>query len=125
MLLLDGARRKVEDVAASLIGGAGFLVQRRLAATEDLAGRFGPRLWSARLLVLVTPAGPVIHRAIAKNATGTNPADNFWRPGNRLGAIDLASGRITRVVHGTGTDLVVDAPHPDTGATILGTVIPD
>ena len=121
--LLDGTRRKVNDVATLLIGGGGYLVQRRLAGAVDLAGRFGPRLWSARLLVLVTPNGPVIHRAVAKIATGTNPADNFWRPGNRLGAIDLVSGRINRVVHGTGADMIVDAPHPDTGAAIVGTVI--
>jgi hypothetical protein len=123
VLLLDGQRRKVADVATSLAEGSGFLIQRRLSPAPDLAARFGPRLWSARLLVLVTPNGPVIHRAVAKIATGSNPADNFWRPGNRLGAIDLASGRITRVVHGAGADLVVDAPHPDTGAPIVGTTI--
>ena len=125
VLLLDGTRRKVGDVATPLVGGGGYLIQRRLAAAVDLAARFGPRLWSARLLVLVTPDGPVIHRSVAKIATGTNPADNFWRPGNRLGAIDLVTGRIMRVVNGTGMDMVVDAPHPDTGATIVGTVIPD
>jgi hypothetical protein len=125
LLLLDGQRRKVADVATSLIGGSGFLIQRRLSPAPDLAARFGPRLWSARLLVLVTPSGPVIHRAVAKIATGTNPADNYWRPGNRLGAIDLASGRITRVVSGAGADLVVDAPHPDTGARIVGVTAPD
>ena len=124
VLVLDGTRRKVTDVASSLVGGSGFLIQRRLSPAPDLAARFGQRLWSARLLVLVTPSGPVIHRAVAKIATGTNPADNYWRPGNRLGAIDLASGRITRVVHGAGADLVVDAPHPDTGAPIVGTTIP-
>jgi hypothetical protein len=124
VLLLDGTRQKVTDVACSLVGGCGFLIQRRLSPAPDLAARFGPRLWSARLLVLVTPSGPVIHRAVAKIATGTNPADNYWRPGNRLGGIDLASGRITRVVHGAGADLVVDAPHPDTGAPIVGTTIP-
>jgi hypothetical protein len=124
VLLLDGQRRKVADVATSLAEGSGFLIQRRLSPAPDLAARFGPRLWSARLLVLVTPNGPVIHRAVAKIATGTNPADNYWRPGNRLGAIDLASGRITRVMHGAGADLVVDAPHPDTGAPIVGTTIP-
>ena len=124
VLLLDGQRRKVADVATSLTEGSGFLIQRRLSAAPDLAARFGQRLWSARLLVLVTPNGPVIHRAVAKIATGTNPADNYWRPGNRLGAIDLASGRITRVVHGAGADLVIDAPHPDTGAPIVGTTIP-
>ena len=124
VLLLDGTRRKVADVATSLTEGSGFLVQRRLSPAPDLAARFGQRLWSARLLVLVTPNGPVIHRAVAKIATGTNPADNYWRPGNRLGAIDLAAGRITRVVHGAGADLVVDAPHPDTGAPIVGMTIP-
>jgi len=124
VLLLDGTRQKVADVARSLIGGSGFLLQRRLSPAPDLAARFGPRLWSARLLVLVTQGGPVIHRAVAKIATGTNPADNYWRPGNRLGAIDLGSGRITRVVHGAGADLVIDAPHPDTGAPIAGTTVP-
>ena len=124
VLVLDGTRRKVTDVASSLVGGCGFLIQCRLSPAPDLAARFGPRLWSARVLVLVTPSGPVIHRAVAKIATGTNPADNYWRPGNRLGAIDLASGRITRVVHGAGADLAVDAPHPDTGAPIVGTTIP-
>jgi len=125
VMLLDGRRPKVTDVAASLIGGSGYLIQRRLAPADVLAARFGPRHWSARLLVLVTPDGPVIHRAVAKIATGANAADNFWRPGNRLGAIDLVTGLITRAVHGTGIDLVVDAPHPDTGAPIVGTVIPD
>ena len=61
----------------SLIGGSAFLIQRRLSSAPDLAARCGPRLWSARLLVLVTPNGPVIHRAVAKIATGTNPADNY------------------------------------------------
>ena len=75
VLVLDGTRRKVTDVASSLVGGSGFLIQRRLSPAPDLAARFGQRLWSARLLVLVTPSGPVIHRAVAKIATGTNPAD--------------------------------------------------
>jgi len=28
-------------------------------------------------------------------------------------------------VHGTGMDMVINAPHPDTGATIVGTIIPN
>ena len=28
------------------------------------------------------------------------------------------------MVHGAGADLVIDAPHPDTGATIAGTTVP-
>ena len=29
------------------------------------------------------------------------------------------------MVHGTGIDLVVDAPDPDTGLSIVGTIIPE
>jgi hypothetical protein len=40
-------------------------------------GLFWPRLWTVRVLVLVTAFGPVIHRATANIATGSNPAGNF------------------------------------------------
>jgi hypothetical protein len=90
-----------------------------------LTSLFGPRLWSVRLLALVLPAGPVIHRAVAKIATGTNPADNFWRAGNMLGAIDLESGIISRAVRSTGGDLAINEPHPDTRRSVVGTPIPD
>ena len=83
VILLGGERRGVKALAAALVGGAGYLIQRRLIPARLLAERFGPRLWSVRLLVFVTPDGPIVHRAAAKIATGTNPADNFWRPGNR------------------------------------------
>jgi hypothetical protein len=78
-----------------------------------------------RVIVLVASTGPLIHRAVAKIATGQNPADNFWRRGNMLGAIDLATGRIARVVQGTGAEMVIDRVHPDTCRPITGTPIPD
>ena len=121
VVLLGGERRAVGDLAASLVGGAGYLIQRRLNPAPELADRFGPRLWSARLLVFVTPEGPVIHRAAAKVTTGVNAADNYWRAGNRLGAIDIATGTITRVVCGTGLTLEEDGLHPDTQQPIVGT----
>ena len=69
--------------------------------------------------------GPIVHRAVAKVAVGRNPADNFWRPGNMIGAIEIETGQIERVVQGTGADIVVNARHPDTGRTVVGTPIPD
>ena len=122
---LGGERRTVGDLAVSLVGGAGYMIQRRLKPAQELADRFGPRLWSARLLVFVTPDGPTIHRAAAKIATGANAADNYWRAGNRLGAIDIATGNITRVVCGTGLTLEEDGLHPDTQQPIVGTTVPD
>ena len=112
-------------MAASLVGGAGYLIQRRLTSATELADRFGPRLWSARLLVFVTPEGAVIHRAAAKVTTGVNAADNYWRTGNRLGAIDIATGQINRVVRGAGLTLEEDGLHPDTQQPIVGITIPN
>jgi hypothetical protein len=95
-----------------------------LRQAPALADLFGPRLWSVRLLVFHGATGPVIHRAVAKIATGTNAADNFWRPGNMLGAIEVETGTIWRVVSGTGAGLSINPSHPDTRQPILGIEIP-
>ena len=125
-IYLRGAgRRPVEQVAAEMAERkAGYLVQRRLEPDETLQALFGPALWSVRILVLMTQEGPVIHRAVAKIATGENPADNFWRRGNMLGAIDSDTGLITRVVQGAGSDMMVNKPHPDTKRAVVGAEIP-
>jgi hypothetical protein len=104
---------------------AGFVIQRRLTPDPRLVGRFGPCLWSVRVIMLLTPVGPLLHRAVAKIATGQNPADNFWRRGNIVGAIDTQTGQIMSVVQGSGADMAINVPHPDTGRPITGTAIPD
>lgn len=104
---------------------AGYVLQRRLRPHPTLVDLFGPRLWSVRIIVLLTARGPVVHRAVAKIATGENPADNFWRPGNMLGAIDLQTGQITRTIRGTGAEMVVNPLHTDTGRPVTGIVVPD
>ena len=106
-------------------GQNGFILQRCMSPHPSLAGRFGPRLWSVRVLVLVRPDGPIIHRAPAKIATGANPADNYWRPGNLMAALDPLTGQITREVRGVGVDLTVCAAHPDTDTALVGTALPD
>jgi len=124
VLLLGGERKTAESLAADLAGGTGYVIQHRLDPDARLARVFGPRLWSVRALVLAGQSGPVIHRAVAKIATGNNPADNFWRHGNMLGAIELETGIISRVVRGTGVEMSVNETHPDTKRPIIGTLIP-
>jgi hypothetical protein len=124
VLLLDGTRQSPDALAAKLISPGGYLVQGRLRQAPALAELFGPQLWSVRLLVFHGVAGPVIHRAVAKVATGTNPADNYWRPGNMLGAIALESGTIWRVVSGTGAGLSINPNHSETRRAFLGIEIP-
>jgi hypothetical protein len=51
----------------------------------------------------------VIQCVIAKIATGKHPSDKFWRSVRYPLAIGLATGLITRVVH--GVDLAVKETH--------------
>jgi hypothetical protein len=124
VVLLDETRQTPQSLARRMISPRGYIVQRRLRQAPALAALFGPRLWSVRVLVLQADAGPRIHRAVAKIATASNPADNYWRQGNMLGAIDLETGGIFRVVSGTGAGLEINGNHPDTGHPIVGTLIP-
>jgi hypothetical protein len=121
--LLGGTRQTPESLAVRMITPRGYLVQRRLCPSPALAALFGPRLWSVRVFVMQRASGPRIHRATAKIATGHNPADNYWRQGNMIGAIDLESGKILRVVSGSGARLRLTDVHPDTGRPIVGTQI--
>jgi hypothetical protein len=123
--LLDGTRRAPDALAGAMTEGGGYLIQQRLRQAPALAALFGPRLWSVRVLVLLGQSGPKIHRAVAKIATGQNPADNYWRQGNLLGSIDLDTGRIWRVVSGTGASLEINGKHPDTQHAIVGAKVPD
>jgi Sugar-transfer associated ATP-grasp len=55
---------------------------------------------------------------------GVNVADNFWRPGNILCALDPAGGTVRRAVRGQGSTLEEIEAHPDSGARILGFALP-
>ncbi len=115
----------VYDAARALAGGEdGFLIQRRLEPAQQIAAASGGRLWSIRLLVLMTPDGPVLHRATAKIPAGSNPADNYWRRGNLLAALDPKTGRVWRVVTGAAETLHTVTQHPDTGVDLIGLEIP-
>lgn len=120
-----GNAQRIPDLLARIEANPGFLIQERLRPPAELVTQFGDQLWSIRLLVLLTPEGPRISRTVAKIAAGDNIADNYWRRGNLLGAIDPDTGRICRTVTGSGEALIVNPPHPDTARPITGTVLPD
>jgi hypothetical protein len=120
-----GAGQQIPDLLAQIETHPGFLIQERLRPPAAIATRFGEQLWSLRLLVILTPNGPRISRAVAKIATGDNVADNYWRAGNLLGAVNPDTGRICRTVTGSGEALTIDPSHPDTGGPITGTELPD
>ncbi|MGB8278266.1 MAG: sugar-transfer associated ATP-grasp domain-containing protein [Methylovirgula sp.] len=112
----------VEDVLRHYDGG--YLFEHFLTPHPDAIKLHGERLGTARILTLSDADGARIFRASWKIPSGPNMADNFWRSGNLLAKLDLATGTIERAVAGTGFDMVLTSHHPDTGAALLGAPIP-
>jgi acetolactate synthase regulatory subunit len=84
----------------------------------------GNRLATVRVITILADAGPELLRALWKIPAGRNLADNFWRPGNLLATIDLATGRVLRVVRGSGLAVEEVTHHPDTDAELVGIEVP-
>jgi hypothetical protein len=77
LVLSGGARQAVPTAAQTIAAGAGYVLQPRLRPDAEIEAKFGPRLWSVRLLVFIRPAGPRIHRCRGE--------DRDWRqPGRQL-----------------------------------------
>ena len=122
----SGALADLEAVVRFVteFGGEGFLLQRRLQPHPALRDAFGNTLPSVRFLTLLSPAGAAIESAVLKIPSAGNPADNYWRAGNMLGALD-AGGTVRRAITGTGMAMREVAEHPDTGAALAGLALPD
>src|SRR5262249_3930668 len=105
--------------------GRGYLLQRRVSPHAAVRAICGDRLATVRMLTTMSPDGPRIIRACWKIPAGTHGADNFWRPGNLLAQLDLGTGRVLRVIRGVGMTLEQVTHHPDTGAPLIGAVVPN
>ncbi|HEX2527576.1 MAG TPA: sugar-transfer associated ATP-grasp domain-containing protein [Geminicoccus sp.] len=102
----------------------GYVFQALQAPHPAIAAVCGPRLATVRLVVALRPSGPMVLRALWKVPAGANIADNFWRPGNILCALDPQTGRVLRAVRGYGLALEEPELHPDSGARLLGFTLP-
>ncbi len=129
LLRADGSTLPVSALADTLGDGRGlgWLIQQPLAPHPAIAEHCGPGLSSVRVHTFLTPQGPQILRAVLRIHAGGDTADNFrgGTSGNLAGAVDRDSGRVTRVVSGTGFAQCTDPPHPLTGATLTGLQLPD
>ncbi|HJU30831.1 MAG TPA: sugar-transfer associated ATP-grasp domain-containing protein [Hyphomicrobiaceae bacterium] len=126
--LMAGARSiPVADFAAAVAEHykGGYIFQRRVSPHAAVSAAVGDRLATVRAITILTEEGPQLLRALWKVPVGSNVADNFWRTGNLLATLDLESGRVLRVVRGTGLALEEVTHHPDTGAQIVGFEVPN
>jgi hypothetical protein len=126
LVLSDGERVSVDRFVqyVECRGSSGYIFQERLQPDAELVAVFGDRVSTVRLIVLIKDDGPELFGALCKIPTGQNVADNFWRSGNMLGALNLDDGVITRVVAGIGEDQVLVDRHPNTDRPIVGTAMP-
>jgi hypothetical protein len=102
----------------------GYLFQEVKHPAGPILSACGDRIACARIVILVGASGPEIFRALWKVPASANIADNFWRPGNLLAALDVGTGRLTRVVRGTGLEQHEVDLHPDSGVALIGMHLP-
>jgi hypothetical protein len=123
----DGSRIGVAEFCRYVEGrgSSGYLFQERLRPHRTLSEAWGDRLATIRIFTFISERGPEIFRGVCKICANGNIADNYWRAGNILGAIDLERGTILRAVSGTGDDQAEHPKHPDTGGPIVGLQLPD
>jgi hypothetical protein len=124
--LLDGRLIALDALIGDIAQNyaTGYLFQPLLAASAEVKALCGARVATVRAVTITTASGPQLFRACWKIPAGSNVADNYWRPGNLLAQIETTSGRILRVVSGTGLDLVQHTHHPDTGVRLIGVAVP-
>lgn len=124
---LSGEPFPVDALVEQVAGFAdqGYLFQERLVPHPALARACGRAIGTVRLLTAQTDDGPALMAAAWKVVAGHNVADNFWRRGNMLAAIDDATGTVECVASGLGHDSRTHESHPDTGVRLLGLTLPD
>ncbi len=127
-MVFAGGRRATPDAFVAALeryATDGYLFQKILAPHPEIGRLTAGHLAGVRLIVLLERSGPSLHRALLKIPVGGNIADNFWRTGNLLAALDSESGRITRAVFGVGQAMQEVEVHPDTGIALSGVQMPD
>jgi len=127
--LMSGQRVGLRDFVSGLNPQerGGLLLQELLRSHTAIASLYGDRLTSVRIIVVAPSGRPEILSAVWKIPTGKNITDNFdvGSTGNLVAGIDLDSSRVQRVVRGVGWEILPMTDHPDTGARITGTRLPD
>ena len=103
----------------------GYLFQERVVPHEGVRKICGDRAATLRIYSIMGEDGPEVFRMVWKVPGGKNAADNFWRKGNILAALDYETGRITRAVTGVALDQVEVEHHPDSGFKLAGAQIPN
>ncbi|MEM9704684.1 MAG: sugar-transfer associated ATP-grasp domain-containing protein [Pseudomonadota bacterium] len=123
-VIFEGAEpAPVADFFEGLTDDTPYLLQSRLF-NHDAIAALTPYLATVRLVHLVEPDAVQTPFAAIKIPSKTNIADNYWRAGNVLADIDVASGVIKRAITGKGPQTVDLETFPETDAPLIGLELP-
>jgi len=127
--LADGNHVSITKFLESLVDptGWGFLFQEAVLPHPDTAEICGSAVSGCRIVMLLDDERTRPFRVVWKIPIGNSHVDSFLggASGNLAADVDIETGRVTRVVSGFGTDLQVVSDHPDTGANLVGILVPD
>lgn len=112
----------VGEVQSQFAGN--YLFQRCVIPHPVFSDMTNGGVSTVRLVTLDSGDGAKPWRAAIKLTSPSTVADNFWRSGNLLSAIDLETGRMGKALTQMGIDGAFVAHHPDTDAQIEGVEIP-
>lgn len=128
LVLGDGAHVPIDTFCKSLDNGRnlGWILQESLSPHRDIDEICGNKISGVRMHSFLSPDGPRLTKAIWKINIGREDSDNFRHgaSGNLLAAIDMQSGKVTRVIAGTGLEQAMDSVHPVSGKPLVGFTIP-
>jgi Sugar-transfer associated ATP-grasp len=123
-----GMRLPLDDALAHWMNPRqlGTLFQRPLRPHALMRQWMGDTTSCARVVVVLTEQGPVVHMAALKIARTGNINDNFHmgKTGNVLAALNIETGQIERVITGFWPEGRSLTHHPDTGQNLIGVELP-
>ncbi len=127
LALQDGRTVKAADLAREIharYGFDGYIFQPKLAPHAAVRALCGDKLATVRVMTVMKENVPYVFKVCWKIPAGANMADNFWRRGNILAGVDMATGTVTRALARTDAGLRLIETHPETGARLAGLKLP-
>ena len=101
-----------------------YLLQKELNHHPEMAKLFGKRIGTIRAMTFIADNEIRTPFTVLKLPAPGNIADNFWREGNMLADIDPKTGRIRRLITGTGPKMKVLDHHPETKQRVTDVILP-
>ncbi|MHB1224076.1 MAG: sugar-transfer associated ATP-grasp domain-containing protein [Gemmatimonadaceae bacterium] len=104
----------------------GYIFQEPICQHPVLNRIFAPCVGTMRMVVALDRRGPWLVRVIFRVPRSHATTDNLVgaTAGNMAGAVDIATGTVTRVIAGKGLEEREVETHPDSGVSLRGMRVP-